>query len=59
MSDNTTIKKKGAKTISVRTTGAEKRHFTMILAATADGQMLPPIVIFKGKQNLKSITIPE
>ena len=38
MSGNTTIDKKGTKTISVRTTGAEKRHLTVVLAATADGQ---------------------
>ena len=41
MSGNTTIEKKGTKTISVQTTGAEKRHLTVVLAATADGQMLP------------------
>ena len=59
ISGNTTIDKKGTKTISVRTTGAEKRHLTMVLAATADGQMLPPMVIFKGKRNLKNIIVPK
>ena len=59
MPGNTTIEKKGTKTISVRTTGAEKRHLTVVLAATADGQMLPPMVIFKGKRNLKNITVPK
>ena len=37
MSGNTTINKKGTKTISVRTIEAEKHHLTVVLAATADG----------------------
>jgi len=37
---------KGAKTVSVRSTGAEKQRLTVVLAATADGQMIPPMVIF-------------
>lgn len=53
MSDNLTVDKRVTKTISIRTTGAEKRHLAVVLAATADGQMLPPMVIFKGKRMLK------
>ena len=59
MSGSTTVEKKGAKTVSIRTTGAEKRHLTVVLAATADGQMLPPMVIFKGKRMLKNIDVPK
>ena len=48
---------KEAKTVSVRSTGAEKRRLRVVLAATADGQMLPPMVIFKGKRKLKNIDV--
>ena len=44
---------------SVRNTGAEKRHLTVVLAATVDGQILPPMVMFKGKRNLKNIVVPK
>ena len=49
---------KEAKTVSVRSTGAEKRRLRVVLAATADGQMLPSMVIFKGKRKLKNIDVP-
>ena len=49
MSGSTTVDKKGINTVSIRTTGAEKCHLTVVLAATADGHMLPPMVIFKAK----------
>jgi hypothetical protein len=52
MSGHTTIEKKGTKRISVQTTRAEKSHLTVVLPATADGQMLPPMATLKGKQNL-------
>ena len=35
MSGNTIIDKKGTKSISVRTIGAEKRHLTVVLAVGA------------------------
>lgn len=40
MPGNKTIDTKGKKTISIRTTGQEKQHFTVVLACTADGQKL-------------------
>lgn len=46
---NTTINKKGEKTILVKTTGHEKQHFTVVLACLADGTKLPPMIIFKRK----------
>ena len=58
MASNTTIEKKGTKSVSIRTTGAEKRHLTVVLAASADGSMLPPFVIFKGKRKLKNLSVP-
>ena len=44
-----TIEVKGKKTVRVRTTGTEKRHLTVVLSCTASGDMLPPMIIFKGK----------
>ena len=58
MTSNKTVERKGAKTVSVRTTGAEKRHLTVVLTVTADGKMLPPMIIFKGKRELKNIDVP-
>ena len=50
--------KKGCWEVPVRSTGAEKRRLTIILACTAAGHMLPPIIIFKGKRVLKNLRIP-
>ncbi|XP_013880698.1 uncharacterized protein LOC106529748 [Austrofundulus limnaeus] len=46
---NRTVDKTGARTVNVRTTGNEKSSFTVVLACQADGQKLPPMVIFKRK----------
>ena len=48
----------GAKTIKVHTTGAEKRHLTVVLSCTALGEVLPLMIMFKGKRALKDITTP-
>ena len=48
-----TINKCGEKSVLVRTTGSEKRQFTVIFTVTPSGVMLPPMVIFKGKRDLK------
>ena len=58
MTTNKTVNLKGAKTVSVRSTGADKRRLTAVLAATSDGKMLPPMIIFKGKRALKNISVP-
>ena len=58
MTTNKTVNQKGAKTVSVRSTGAEKRRLTAVLAATGDGQILSPMIIFKGKRALKNISVP-
>lgn len=44
-----TVNLKGAKDISISTTGHEKNNFTVVLAVTKDGSKLPPLVIFKRK----------
>ena len=39
----------------------KKQHVTAVLSATADGTMLPPMLIFKGKtdKTIKNLSIPE
>ena len=49
MPSSSTLHKKGDKTVIIWTTGHEKTHFTVVLACTADGGKLPPMVIFKRK----------
>ena len=53
-----TIDRVCVKSCVIRSTGAEKRHITVVLTVPADGSMLPPMVIFKGKRRLK-LTAPE
>ncbi|XP_076740000.1 pogo transposable element with KRAB domain isoform X2 [Maylandia zebra] len=44
-----TVEKKGTSTVAIRTTGYEKSSFTVVLGCHANGQKLPPMVIFKRK----------
>ncbi|KAK7088131.1 hypothetical protein V1264_022083 [Littorina saxatilis] len=44
-----TINKKGESSVSIKTTGHEKSNFTCVLACTASGIKLPPMLIFKRK----------
>lgn len=44
-----TVEKKGTATVGIRTTGHEKSSFTVVLSCHANGQKLPPMVIFKRK----------
>ena len=48
-----TIERKGKKEVCVRSTGAEKCWFIAVLTCTVAGVMLPPMIIFKGKRELK------
>ena len=43
------ICKTGFRECIVRTSGSEKKHVNVVLSAAADGTMLPPMLIFKGK----------
>ena len=54
------ISRKGSKECVVRTTGCEKKHLTVVLSATGDGKMLPPMIIFKGKtdKTIKDLDVP-
>ena len=43
------ICKTGSRECIVRTSGSEKKHVTVVHSATANGTMLPPMLIYKGK----------
>ncbi|PFX30588.1 Centromere/kinetochore protein zw10-like [Stylophora pistillata] len=45
---NRTLEFSGSRTVPVKSCGAEKRSFTVVLAVAADGAKVPPKVIFKG-----------
>ena len=50
MPGNRTVDVKGASTVSIKTSGAEKQqYFTVILSCLADGTKLKPAVVFKRK----------
>ncbi|CAL4124578.1 unnamed protein product, partial [Meganyctiphanes norvegica] len=49
MVPRSTVNKKGEKTVLVKTTGHEKTRYTVVLAALANGDKLPPMLIFKRK----------
>ena len=55
------ICKTGSRECIVRTSGSEKKHVTAVVSAAADGTMLPPMLIFKGKtdKTIKKLRIPE
>ena len=55
------ICKTGSKECIVRTSGCEKKHVTIVLSATADGKMLPPMIIFKGKttKTIEKLRVPD
>ena len=54
------IAKKGDKECVVCSSRSEKKHQTVVLSATADGKMLPPMIIFKVKtdQIILNLNIP-
>ena len=55
------ICKTGSKECIVRTSGREKKHVTIVLSTTADGKMLPPMIIFKGKttKTIEKLRFPD
>ena len=40
------LTQKGQKSVTIRTSGSEKRHVTVVLTVAADGLILPPMIIF-------------
>ena len=55
------IYKTGSREYIVRTSGSKKKHVTVVLSTVADGTMLPPMLIFKGKtdKTIKKLRIPK
>ncbi len=49
MPSDTTIDLCGARSVSVKTIGHEKNHYTVVLTAKADGTKLKRFIVFKGK----------
>ena len=49
MPGSSTVNTIGEKTVTMRTSGSEKSHFTVVLACMADGTKLKPMVVFKCK----------
>ena len=49
------------KSVTIRTSGSEKRQVTVALTVAADGFILPPMIIFRGKinQTIKDIVAPD
>ena len=50
---NKTVDVKGAKIITVKTSGHDKTHYTVVLSCCADGAKLPPMLISKRKKHAK------
>ena len=60
MLSDTTVHFTGARSVSLKTSGHEKDHYTVVLTAKADGSKLKLFIVFKGKgtrliKNLSSI----
>lgn len=49
MPGDTTVHFSGARSVSVKSTGHEKDHYTVVLTAKADGTKLKPFIVFKRK----------
>ena len=54
---NKTVDVKGAKTITVKTSGHDKTHYTVVSSCCAGGTKLPPMLIFKIK-NMPKEAVP-
>ncbi|CAL4062438.1 unnamed protein product, partial [Meganyctiphanes norvegica] len=52
---NKTVDSKGVHSVTVKTTGHEKTHYTVVLTCCADGTKLLPMVIFKRKTMPKEV----
>jgi len=55
---NRTLEFSGSRTVPVKSCGAEKRSFTVVLAVAADGTKVPPKVIFKGVRTPRDLVVP-
>jgi len=53
VASNKTVDVRGAKSITIKTSGNEKTRYTVVLVCCADGTKLPPLLIFTKKRCLK------
>ena len=50
MISKNTISKLGEKSVMVRTFGSERTRISVILCTSANGEKIPPLLVFKGKK---------
>ena len=55
---NRTLEFSEGRSVPVKSCGAEKRSFTVVLAIAADGTKVPPKVIFKGVRTPRDLVAP-
>ena len=53
-----TVDVKGRKAVHMRTTGADERNLRVVLSCTANRDMPPPMIIFKGR-SIKGLKAPK
>ena len=46
-----TVEKIGNKTVNIKTFGSERNRISLLLAISANGSKLKPLIVFKGKYN--------
>lgn len=56
MPGDTTVASVGKRSIPIRTSGHDKKHFTVIFAALADGRKANPFVVFKGVRSVPELS---
>ena len=56
MTPEKSLVRKGQKSVTIQTSGSEKRHVTVNLAVAADGFILPSMIIF-GSMEVKLIKL--
>ena len=49
MPSDTIVALSGERSVPLKSTGHEKKHFTVILTSRANGTKMKPFVVFKGK----------
>ena len=58
MPSNRTFAMKGAKTVTIKTSGHEKMLYTVVLSCCADGTKFNPVIIVKHRTMPKPFEIP-
>ena len=58
VSSNRIVAMKGAKTVTIKTSGHEKMHYTVVISCCANSAKPNPVIIFKRKIMPKPSEIP-